>query len=89
VKAHVDGRINNAKKSDKGWTVEWAIPFESLTIGFDNPRKYNPWRINFSRVEWLVKEGPEENWVWNPTGEVNMHLPDQWGYVEFIDTPVR
>ena len=89
VKVHVDGKINDAKKADKGWTVEWAIPFASLAIGFDNPKKYNPWRIDFSRVEWLVREGPEENWVWNPTGEVDMHLPDRWGYVKFIDLPVR
>ena len=89
VKAHVDGRINNAAKADKGWTVEWAIPFASLAIGFDNPKQYNPWRIKYSRVDWLRKEGPEENWVWNPTGEVDMHLPDRWGYVQFIDLPVR
>jgi hypothetical protein len=89
LKVHVDGKINNAKKADKGWTVEWAIPFASLAIGFDSPTKFNPWRINFSRVEWLKKEGPEENWVWNPTGAVNMHMPDQWGYLRFVDQPVR
>ena len=89
LKVHVDGKINNAKRVDKGWTVEWAIPFASLAIGFDSPTKFNPWRINFSRVEWLKKEGPEENWVWNPTGAVNMHMPDQWGYLRFVDTPIR
>ena len=88
LKVHVDGKINNARKTDKGWTVEWAIPFDSLTIGFDSPVKLKTWRINFSRVEWLRKEGPEENWVWNPTGEVNMHMPDRWGYVHFKDAPV-
>jgi len=89
LKVHVDGKINNAKRVDKGWTVEWAIPFASLAIGFDSPTKFNPWRINFSRVEWLKKDGPEENWVWNPTGAVNMHMPDQWGYLRFVDAPIR
>lgn len=89
LKVHVDGKINDARRTDKGWTVEWAIPFASLAIGFDSPTKFNPWRINFSRVEWLKKEGPEENWVWNPTGEVNMHLPAQWGCLNFVDEPVR
>ena len=89
LKVHVDGKINNAKRVDKGWTVEWAIPFASITQGFDSPLQHNPWRINFSRVEWLKKEGPEENWVWNPTGEVNMHMPDHWGYLKFEDAPVR
>ena len=48
------------------------------------------WRINFSRVE----ARGEINWTWGPQivwqprmrryeGQVNMHLPDAWGYVEF------
>jgi len=56
------------------------------------------WRINFSRVNWeyQIAEGryerkkdengkfiPEHNWVWSPTGVVNMHLPEKWGYVYF------
>ena len=80
---HVEGRINRGGAPDKGWTVEMAIPFASLMIGFDNPRSLSPWRINFSRVEWLVPGGPEENWVWNPTGEVDMHLPSRWGLLYF------
>ena len=84
----VDGEINVSGKPDRCWTVEMAIPFESLAIGFDSPKLFNPWRINFSRVEWLKKDGPEENWVWNPTGKVDMHLPDRWGYLRFINEPV-
>lgn len=56
------------------------------------------WRINFSRVNWeyQIAEGryerkkdvngkfiPEHNWVWSPTGVINMHLPEKWGYVYF------
>jgi hypothetical protein len=26
---------------------------------------------------------PEDNWVWSPQGEVNMHLPLRWGEIEF------
>lgn len=57
------------------------------------------WRINFSRVEWdldvagggyLKRRGsdgkplPEHNWVWSPQGEINMHIPERWGVVEFL-----
>ena len=84
----VDGEINVSGKPDRCWTVEMAIPFASLAIGFDSPRKHNPWRIDFSRVEWLNKEGPEENWVWNPTGVVDMHRPEHWGFLRFVDEPV-
>lgn len=49
-------------------------------------------RINFSRVE---DEG-DKNWVWSPQvvwnprsrafeGQVNMHLPDAWGYLRLVE----
>lgn len=80
---HVQGRINKDGRPDQGWTVEMAIPFASVTIGFTDTRSLSPWCINFSRVEWLVPGGPEENWVWNPTGEVDMHIPSRWGLLYF------
>lgn len=30
------------------------------------------------------QEHPEDNWVWSPQGEVNMHLPAHWGEVIFV-----
>jgi hypothetical protein len=62
------------------------------------PRPGDTWRVNFSRVEWPreVVDGayrkapqaqgrrhPEDNWVWSPQGEVNMHVPSRWGWVRF------
>lgn len=56
------------------------------------------WRINFSRVEWMAvstengkytkhkgKEGfgNEDNWVWSPTGVIDMHFPELWGLMQF------
>lgn len=66
-----------------GWTVEMAIPFASLAVGGVDPGGLSTWRINFSRVEWLREGGPEENWVWAPTGEVDIHRPDRWGKLLF------
>ena len=49
-----------------------AIPHQALTMNFNNPLKAgNTWRINFSRVQWLKEKGPEENWVWTPTGRID------------------
>jgi hypothetical protein len=60
------------------------------------PKDGDVWRVNFSRVEWQVTvdddslgytkvEGPrEDNWVWSPQGLINMHFPEQWGYVRFV-----
>lgn len=56
------------------------------------------WRVNFSRVNWefdIINEAyvrkkdengkylPEYNWVWSPTGVINMHEPEKWAYVFF------
>ena len=77
---HIEGTLNNPNDTDKFWSVEMAIPRQALTLSFNNLLKAgNIWRINFSRVEWLKK--PEENWVWNATGRIDMHMPERWGYM--------
>ncbi len=64
------------------------------------PRPGDAWRVNFSRVQWplIVVDGryrkrrepvdwndhPEENWVWSPQGEIDMHIPEKWGVVRFV-----
>ena len=82
VAVSVDGTLNDASP-DRGWTVEMAIPFAALMVGFNNPKDLQDWHINFSRVEWLKEGGPEENWVWAPTGVVDMHQPSRWGVLHF------
>jgi len=68
------------------------------------PASGDQWRVNFSRVDWhmnvlggrYVKEKdpqtgknlPPENWVWSPTGRIDMHRPETWAYVQFSDNPV-
>ena len=84
---HCEGTLNNPKDTDKFWSVEMAIPREAITLSFNNLLKAgNTWRINFSRVQWLKK--PEENWVWNATGRIDMHMPDRWGYMLLSDKVV-
>lgn len=96
---HINGMINNPIDTDKGWSVEMAIPFR--TLGFYNqsaaPRDGQLWRINFSRVQWdtdirngqyVKRQQPEHNWVWSPQGIVDMHAPEKWGYLHFSRTLV-
>jgi hypothetical protein len=62
------------------------------------PSNTNSWRINFSRVQWTLepdgisyqkklkenkKPISEHNWVWSPTGIIDMHVPVKWGYLYF------
>lgn len=81
----VQGSLNHAADVDKGWTVEIAYPLNAFQSRQDVPLPLNGtvWRLNFSRVEWKAGQPKEENWVWSPQGEVDMHIPDRWGYLHF------
>lgn len=99
---HLEGTLNDPRDLDEYWSVEMAIPWESLSHG--TPKDGHQWRINFSRVQWRleVKDNtyqkminpetgkfyPEDNWVWSPQGVINMHVPDRWGYVQFSSQEV-
>lgn len=83
-----DGTINKSSDTDRAWYVEMAIPFDALKRDFKDPRDFKLWRINFSRVQWLKAGGPEENWVWSPTGMVDMHMPERWGFLRFVNEAV-
>ncbi|WP_146153519.1 carbohydrate-binding family 9-like protein [Adhaeribacter arboris] len=52
----VQGTLNNPNDTDKGWTVEMAIPLRMLAINSKPipPAEGTTWRINFSRVQWDV-----------------------------------
>ncbi len=84
---HCDGTLNNSKDKDRSWSVEMAIPAKSLTWNFTNPLAAGKfWRLSFSRVEWTGKHA--DNWVWTPTGKVDMHMPERWAFVYFSDNKV-
>ena len=96
----LDGTLNRADDTDRGWTVELAFPWKVLGEQAHRPsppKNGDQWRVNFSRVEWpteargdsyRAKVGvPEHNWVWSPQHVVDMHRPERWGYVQFSDKP--
>lgn len=80
--------------------MPWKILRECSRQGYP-PHAGDYWRVNFSRVEWRteVKNGryeklldpatekpyPEDNWVWSPMGIINMHYPELWGFVLFVE----
>ena len=82
IAVKVQGTLNRSDDTDTGWSVEMKIPFAGLSRGGEDPLKHKVWRANFSRVEWLTR--PEENWVWAPTGVVDIHHPLRWGYLRFV-----
>lgn len=50
----IDGTLNNPNDTDKGWTVEMAIPWSVFKTAYfeENVPKDKFWRVNFSRVNW-------------------------------------
>lgn len=100
TKVKIYGTLNDPSDTDQKWCVEMCVPFKSMQN--DPIKPMDIWRMNFSRVEWLKYEvvngkyqkkkgaesfGNEENWVWAPTGVVDIHMPEHWGFVQFINKP--
>lgn len=92
------GTLNDPSDRDERWTFEMAIPIATLLevqYGKHRIEAGEQWRLNFSRVQWQldVVDGayvkrpnvPEDNWVWAPTGKINMHEPEYWGFLQFSD----
>jgi hypothetical protein len=92
---HIDGTLNHPADTDRGWSVEIAIPWTAFSsrAPIARPGTGDTWRVNFSRVEWdieivdgkyrKVPNRPEHNWVWSPQGLIDMHVPEKWGFVRF------
>lgn len=79
--------------------LPWKSIYQVVS-GKKKPAPGDHMRVNFSRVEWNLKvedgqyvkapfEGEEKirekNWVWAPTGVIDIHRPEYWGFVQFSD----
>lgn len=98
VGVDIKGTLNNPSDRDQGWTVELALPWEILAEAASEgrpPHSGEQWRVNFARPDWSLrvvdgaykkeKGGSTDWWVWAPQGTVNMHKPERFGYVQFVE----
>lgn len=93
----LDGTLNDPRDRDRGWSVAIAIPWRAFAsrLPVSPPHAGGEWRANFSRVEWRyrtvdgryekVPNTKEDNWVWAPQFAINMHIPEHWGVLRFVD----
>ena len=92
----IAGTLNDSRDTDRGWSVELAIPWAALgelARRPTPPRDGDQWRVNFSRVQWPIEPAGgtyrkpagarEHNWVWSPQHVIDMHRPEWWGFVQF------
>jgi hypothetical protein len=97
---HLEGTLNTPGDTDRGWSVELAVPWAALgelARRRSPPADGDQWRVNFSRVKWPltavdgayrpVQGRSEHNWVWSPQHVIDMHRPETWGYAQFSSAP--
>jgi len=93
-----DGTINNDKDRDRGWTVELALPWSSLSIlaRGDNrsvpPKDKDIWRMDFSRFNQYKEAEPAGDaggWAWSPHGVWDSHVPECFTFVNFSKKDVK
>ena len=98
---YIDGKLNDPDADNRKWSVEIKLPMRSLKEAADRvPKPGDYWRLNFSRVQWTseIRDGayrkvlgpngkplPEDNWVWAPTGVIDIHRPQYWGFLFFTE----
>jgi len=95
--------VNDPSYTHRFWTIELAIQLQHLVIHQEHvpvpPRHNDQWRVAMSRVQWEVRvengryvkvENQTGNyWLWSPHGQVNMHMPERFGFVQFSQDPVN
>lgn len=88
----VDGIINDNSQVDKGWSLEIAIPWNSLGL-LANGRSIPPqngdiWNMLLGRFQKLMVGGkevqPHPAMVLNSHGIYDTHIPEKWSKIEFV-----
>lgn len=89
VAVNVDGTVNKRGDTDKGWTVEMAIPWED-TKGRSKaemtfpPKVGDVWRVNLFRMDMPSKK-PQQASAWSPPLVGDFHKLDRFGDLVFGD----
>jgi len=87
----VDGTLNNNSDIDKGWSVEIAIPWQSLQVLANGksvpPRNGDVWSMFLGRFQKLMvgdKEvQPHPAMALSSHGMYDTHQPDKWSRILF------
>jgi len=90
---HVEGTLNRPEVRDRGWTVEFALPWEGLApLMGARPVPPNPgdelritaYRAHHTRAE-RDRKNTSTGWTWSIMGNDNIHVPERWNRVQFTD----
>lgn len=93
----IDGTLNKDDDTDRGWTVELAIPWKGMkTLAHGDeraipPRQGNVWRMDFSRFNQYRAPSPARDsggWALSHHGIWDSHIPEVFAKVKFSETKV-
>lgn len=94
----VDGTINDDRDTDRGWTVELALPWSGMEILAKGdgrslpPQSGDVWRMDFSRFNThkdTLTSKDSGGWAWSSHGVWDSHVPECFTYVEFSESDHR
>jgi hypothetical protein len=90
----IDGTLNDPDDTDRGWTVELALPWAALATDIRDvangmtlpPQAGDQWRINLYRFERIRENGAvvsSQASAWSTVGVEDFHRPDRFGFMSF------
>jgi len=94
---HINGTLNKDGDTDRGWTVEFAIPWNGMkALAHGDPRAIPPregnlWRMDFSRFNQYRAPSPARDsggWALSHHGIWDSHIPEVFAKVKFSETTV-
>ena len=91
----IDGTLNDSSDRDRGWTVEFALPWQGLTRLADGrslpPKEGDVWRMDFSRFNQYKEAPPAKDsggWAWSSHHVWDSHIPECFPYIHFSQNSV-
>ncbi len=89
----IDGVLNRPEIRDRGWTVEFALPWEGLHA-MGGPLQKPPtagdsirataYRAHHDR-KGADRMPSSVGWSWSVTGNDNIHVPERWNKITLMD----
>ena len=92
---HVNGTLNDDSDTDRGWTVEIALPWSGIRALFPEGKRTIPpksgdlWAMDFSRFNTAKAPAPAKDsggWALNHHGIWDSHVPECFARVVFEDS---
>lgn len=84
---HIDGTLNMSGDTDKGWSLEVAIPwhnFVELAQTVDPPQPGDIWRAQLNRWDGVEPNRRLSQWHWSGHEKSNPHNPARFGRLKFV-----